>query len=460
MRLKISITILLVPLFFIGNAQNNSSDSIISVINKNQNFDTKFNIIYDHLYKSFTISFDEKIEFCKKVLNSHPDALLESLVRNELGYILYNQGFKKDGINYIFRANEIARIKGNNRLQGITYYSLGVCSEDSVKTINYLQQAYEFSLSANDFFNVGIALNEIARFYFMNQNYDSSLKYANLATSSFQNSGYNYKLGRPNALLSNIYLKYFKDTLIAKGFARKALNEPQVKNYPEEYCAASLNYAYIAYTNGNPDTCIFYLNQLSKNTKWMNLDNVISMFTLYRNVYMCVNCDSTLKYYRLLDSAQNLKIKINKSNQASILLVKNELNLENEKEYRKQNIQYLLLLIGIITLVSIFLIYTRSIVANSAAIKYLGIISLLFVFEFFFLVLHPILENITHHNPILMLLALVAIAAILIPLHFKIEHWAIQKLIKINEKIRLAAAKKTIEQLEKNSSSQDITENT
>jgi hypothetical protein len=46
-----------------------------------------------------------------------------------------------------------------------------------------------------------------------------------------------------------------------------------------------------------------------------------------------------------------------------------------------------------------------------------------------------------------MLLALVCIAALVVPLHHKVEHWA--KLVEKNKKIRLANAKKMIEELEK-----------
>jgi hypothetical protein len=48
-----------------------------------------------------------------------------------------------------------------------------------------------------------------------------------------------------------------------------------------------------------------------------------------------------------------------------------------------------------------------------------------------------------------MLLALVCIAALLVPLHHKLEKWATHKLVEKNKAIRLAAAKKTIEELEK-----------
>jgi hypothetical protein len=45
---------------------------------------------------------------------------------------------------------------------------------------------------------------------------------------------------------------------------------------------------------------------------------------------------------------------------------------------------------------------------------------------------------------------LVVIAALLIPLHHHLERWIKEKVIQKNNAIRLAAARKTIEMLEKN----------
>jgi hypothetical protein len=75
------------------------------------------------------------------------------------------------------------------------------------------------------------------------------------------------------------------------------------------------------------------------------------------------------------------------------------------------------------------------------------VVSLLLVFEFLNLVMHPYLETLTHHSPIWMLLALVAIAALLVPLHHRLEKWANSNLVAKNKAIRLAAAKKTMEEL-------------
>jgi hypothetical protein len=60
----------------------------------------------------------------------------------------------------------------------------------------------------------------------------------------------------------------------------------------------------------------------------------------------------------------------------------------------------------------------------------LGIISLLSVFEFLTLLLHPLVADFTHHVPVLELLLFVIIAAGIIPLHHKLEHLLIEKLTK------------------------------
>jgi len=47
-----------------------------------------------------------------------------------------------------------------------------------------------------------------------------------------------------------------------------------------------------------------------------------------------------------------------------------------------------------------------------------------------------------------MLMALVCIAALLVPLHHKAEKWATTKLCEKNKQKRLVAARKTIEELQ------------
>jgi hypothetical protein len=103
--------------------------------------------------------------------------------------------------------------------------------------------------------------------------------------------------------------------------------------------------------------------------------------------------------------------------------------------------------LGIVTFIVLFLLFSRSIVANEKWISFFGILGLLIVFEFINLLIHPWLAHFTHESPVLMLLALVAIASLLIPLHHRLEKWIKEKMIEKNKAIRLSAAKKTIEKL-------------
>jgi NADH:ubiquinone oxidoreductase subunit 3 (subunit A) len=125
--------------------------------------------------------------------------------------------------------------------------------------------------------------------------------------------------------------------------------------------------------------------------------------------------------------------------------------MQEAKEQRKHNLQYALIALGIVTFIILFLLLSRSIIVNEKWVRFFGVVGLLVVFEFLNLLLHPWLEKITNHTPVLMLIALVGIAALLVPLHHRLEKWAKKTLVEKNKQIRLAAAKKTIEKLESQS---------
>ncbi len=169
--------------------------------------------------------------------------------------------------------------------------------------------------------------------------------------------------------------------------------------------------------------------------------------------------DSVYKYFRLAINTKDSLFTLQKAKDIQAINFREQLRqqeIENEKakaeEERKTNIQYAAIAIGLILFISLFLLLSRSIIVNEKWISFFGILGLLIVFEFINLLFHPYLVNLTNHSPVLMLAALVAIAALLIPLHHRLEHWIKHKMVEKNKKIRLAAAKKTIEKLEKKNS--------
>jgi len=122
--------------------------------------------------------------------------------------------------------------------------------------------------------------------------------------------------------------------------------------------------------------------------------------------------------------------------------------MNKAKEERNHNLQYAGIAISLITLIILFFALSRSIIVKTKFIEFFSVLELLAVFEFINLFIHPYLAHITNDSPILMLGVLIAIGALLIPFHHKLEKWITNIMVEKNKKIRLAAAKKTIEQLE------------
>jgi hypothetical protein len=102
---------------------------------------------------------------------------------------------------------------------------------------------------------------------------------------------------------------------------------------------------------------------------------------------------------------------------------------QKQAEERAHNLQYAAIAFGLVSFIIVFLLFSYSVIANQKLIRFLGILSLLIVFEFLNLLLHPYLGALTNHNLLLMLAAMVCIAALLIPLHHTLEHWIKHKLV-------------------------------
>ncbi len=167
--------------------------------------------------------------------------------------------------------------------------------------------------------------------------------------------------------------------------------------------------------------------------------------------------DSAYYYLQMESSLKDTIFSQNNISKIQALAFNDQIRIIDEKAKkdqevieRKQNIQYALIALGTISLIILYLLLSRSFITNTKLIEFFGIIALLIVFEFLNLLLHPFLEKLTGHSPVFMLLILVSIAALLVPLHHRVEKWATKILVEKNKKLRLDNAKKTIEKLEGN----------
>lgn len=177
---------------------------------------------------------------------------------------------------------------------------------------------------------------------------------------------------------------------------------------------------------------------------------------LLQQVFDALHQTDSAYYYAKMEAGVNATIfNQDNSNKIQALAFNEQLRLMEEQvqkaeeaQQRKENVQYVLMTIGIIVFLIMYLLLSRSFITNPRLIRFFGVLALLIVFEFLNLLLHPFLEKITHHSPVWILVALVCMASLLVPLHHRLEKWATTRLIEKNRRIRLAAARKTIQELE------------
>jgi len=370
---------------------------------------------------------------------------------------------------------------------------------DLPTALDYFFKAIPLAEKAKDKRRISSLYFDIAECYYNLQNFDECFKYANIGKANLPDKGtpmYDFMATQFYRTMGNYYLKknmpdsalkqiheledgnsrlkkanYIMYSFLQNGTAYAQLGENDLADvYFKKALELSdsigtplvkliLNQSYIPYlltTNQvekGRQQALQLLNtgnQIGNNLAKLNAAGFLSQ--LYNKLQQT---DSAFFYLRLESALKDSVFNQTNINKIQSLAFTEQIRKIDEEakqavaeEQRKQNIQYALLAFGIISFIIIFLLLSRSFITNTKVIEYLGVIALLIVFEFLNLLLHPFLERVTNHSPVLMLLALVCIAALLVPLHHKLEKWATAKLVEKNKQIRLAAAKKTIEKLE------------
>ncbi len=300
-------------------------------------------------------------------------------------------------------------------------------------------------------------MNLGSTYYTMGQ-LDSALMYTQRTYELINRIKYTHYLSYVLLQFGDLHSK-MGNAALAVNYYLLAAQEAIKNKLPRFLSLAYRNLAYYYKKNNQIDSASVYAKKAITSVQYtafaylMQAEPAQLLLEIYKNN----NSDSALKYSELYRVVNDSLYNSRNVQQAQSLTFENDLRqqeLAAEKikteAQRKQNIQYALIALGIIIFILLFLLLSRRHITNTKVIQFLGVVALLLVFEFLNLLLHPFLERITHHSPVLMLLALVCIAALLVPLHHKLEKWATHKLVEKNKQIRLAAAKRTIEELEKN----------
>ncbi len=205
----------------------------------------------------------------------------------------------------------------------------------------------------------------------------------------------------------------------------------------EILCEATLGLANLFEHMGNYDSATHYAGislALAKKDGFLLLELEAAEFLTdhYKKIKNIDSAFTYVSYVKGLNDSVNSKSKIRESQVISSNEQFRQLELEEErriaKKERTQRLQMLLIAIFIPGFFLLTLLLSR-VNVHIKVIRLLGVLSLLFLFEYLTLLLHPTVARLTHHTPIFEIIIFVGLAAILIPLHHKLEHWLIHKLI-------------------------------
>ena len=219
----------------------------------------------------------------------------------------------------------------------------------------------------------------------------------------------------------------------------------QAANDDEILCEAALGLANLFEHLNEYDSAGYYANMslaIAKKDGFLSKELEAAEFLTehYKKTKSIDSAFSYVSYVRSLNDSVNSKSKIRESQVISSNEQFRQLELEeirqNEKKERFEQLQMLLIAIFIpgFFLITILLSRVR---VHIKLIRLLGVLSLLFLFEYLTLLLHPTVARLTNHTPIYEILIFVCLAAILIPLHHRLEHWLIHKLIHNRNKHQL-----------------------
>jgi tetratricopeptide (TPR) repeat protein len=298
---------------------------------------------------------------------------------------------------------------------------------DSIVNVNHFDQLATYSL---------LNLGEI---FEKNNQLDSALFFTDNAYIKSLVAKNDLLTGTALNNLGNIYLKT-GDYSSAKENYLKCFPYLKIANDNNIYSEALLGLGKLFEKSGNLDSALYYGKESYRiASSYQFLPKALNAVVFLSQIYKKENkIDSAFAYQEnmigLRDSLESReKIKDIQNITIQEQLRQKELASLREEEIKDRREKLQLLAIGI----SIPVFFLLSIVisrkkVHKKLIEFSGIISILLLFEYITLLLHPFIANLTDHSPFIEIIIFVGIAAIITPTHHRIEHWLIQQLTHFN----------------------------
>lgn len=319
---------------------------------------------------------------------------------NDIGIIYTDQKEYSKALSYHFKAVTIAESLRDIKSKGIILSNIGNCYVKTGKidpALHFEMQAYEIQHSLNDQANLPNTLSILG---------DINLKMGHLALS----------------------IDYYRLSVM---YAIKNNDKIGLTDTYNSIAALYLR-------SGVADSCIFYATRaLNAATNTQYPEGIFNAGNMLTKIYQGKNEHLELFYLKKAMDAKDSLFNAEKIKQVQVLSF-NEAARQQEiaEQQHRENEQRIidLQLIGIAIFIPFFflvmLLLSKS-RTHRKVIEFMSGLSLLLVFEFITLFIHPFVQRISNHLPVLELTMLVGLAAVLVPLHHRLTHWLREKLAHI-----------------------------
>ncbi|MEO6733503.1 MAG: tetratricopeptide repeat protein [Ferruginibacter sp.] len=311
----------------------------------------------------------------------------------------------KDYDKAIVYAKKGDSIINANKIDDLSLYSLLNIGDIYQKknqldsALAYTRRCYAKSVQANNNLITGTALNNLGNIFFKTSNLKEALN--------------NYRTAQPYLQSSNDLTTYAEGMLgLARIFELRQQFDSAIVYGRMSFDISSGNQFLVKALDASS-----FLSQVYK--KQQNIDSAFFYHEIMSGIKDSIDSREKIKEVQNITTQEQLR-------QNEIVRMKQE-----EKKERSQKLQLLMIGIAIpvFFLISVFISRKK---VNKKMIEFSGILSILLLFEYITLLLHPFIAEKSHHSPLIEIVIFVAIAAIITPSHHKIEHWLINKLTELN----------------------------
>lgn len=319
------------------------------------------------------------------------DLRRQALIINNIGLLNGYQDDHELALTHFFASKIIAESIHNDEAKLISVINIG----DSYEKLNkldsarvYTQQAYELAVRLNKIDSRGIALNNLGNIH--------------------------SKMGQP---------------IIAMEYYRLSIIDFTAENDDEGICEDALGMANIFKKINEPDSMLKYAHMsINAATRGGFTKSILSAGNFLLEYFETIKqTDSAYAYQKITIAAKETLYSTEKSRQLQSLIFaekirQQEMATAKALAYttRKRNIQ----MAGIGTFIPVFfgtILFFGKRKIKPKSIEVIGMLGLLFFFEFVFLLAGPFIDSLSQHSTILLFCIQIIVALILIPLHNKLE---------------------------------------